>query len=178
MSKSTLPREIAVMYRRLPKGVRAFPGILRAATAGRLIIESPVRVDRPVRAGGEIIADTGYLAIWFVYKERWYDVGKLYDRARRWIGYYCDIVKPVRKLLSTPSETVVLTDLFLDLWIGKDGPPLVLDEDELDSAEGGRVISPSLAGEARRQMRVLTRQVNAGRFPPNEIRRIRPIEKR
>jgi predicted RNA-binding protein associated with RNAse of E/G family len=177
MSKSTLPREIVTIYRRLPNDIREFPGNLRAATANRLIIESPVLVDEPISVDGEIIADTGYLAIWFVYKGRWYDVGKFYDRAGMRIGYYCDIIKPVKRVLATPSKTVMLTDLFLDLWIDKDGSAHVLDEEELEAAEKERAISCTLAREARRQIRLLIGRVNAGRFPPAEIVRIRPLDK-
>ena len=91
---STIPHEVTIVYRRLPHDVREYPSVLREATASKLVIESPLNVDHPVRVSGDTIADTGYLSIWFVYKNRWYDVGKFYDRNRRWVGYYCDILSP------------------------------------------------------------------------------------
>jgi predicted RNA-binding protein associated with RNAse of E/G family len=177
LTKPSIPREMTIVYRRLPADVREFPGVLRKATERKLIIESPISVDRPIKVSGDIIADTGYLAIWFVYKDRWYDVGKFYDPAQRWIGYYCDILKPVKKLLETPSTTVTLTDLFLDLWISKDGRAVVLDEGELEEAARARDISANLAREARRHIRLLTRRVNAGQFPSSEVRAIEPLRK-
>lgn len=121
MPKLSMPRQMTIVYRRLPKDIREFPGLLRQSTVSKLVIESPISVNRPIRVGGEIIADCGYLSIWFIYRDRWYDVGKFYDAAGRWLGYYCDILKPVKKLLATSSRTVTLTDLFLDLWIARDG---------------------------------------------------------
>jgi predicted RNA-binding protein associated with RNAse of E/G family len=177
MLKSTATHEMTIVYRRLPNDIREFPGLLRSATAGRLVIESPISVDRPIKLSNEIIADTGYLAIWSLYKNRWYDVGKFYDRDRRWIGYYCDIIKPVKKLLAGPTRTVTVTDLFLDLWITRKGQAFVLDEDELESALLNRHISVSLSREATRQIRSLERKVRAGRFPPLEVQRIDPLTK-
>jgi predicted RNA-binding protein associated with RNAse of E/G family len=178
LTKPSVPKKITIVYRRLPTDVREFPGVLRKATGSRVIVESQISVDRLIKVSGEIIADTGYLAIWFIYKNRWYDVGKFYDHTRRWIGYYCDIVKPVSKLLDTASRTTTLTDLFLDLWIFKDGRALVLDEEELDKALGNRTISANLARQARRQIHSLMQRVKADRFPPSEVREIEPLSKK
>jgi len=175
MPRPPIPHEMTIVYRRLPRDVREFPGVLRESTASKLVIQSAISVDRPIRVSGQIIADTGYLSIWFIYRDRWYDVGKFYDPAGRWLGYYCDIIKPVKKLLATPSRTVTLMDLFLDLWIARDGRAFVLDEEELDSALERQEISATLAREARKQVRWLTRMAKANRFPPAEVRTVEPL---
>lgn len=172
MSRSQLPRPVTIVYRRLPNDIRQFPGILREATSTRLMIESPIVVGRPLRCSGKIIADDGYLAIWFVFKSRWYDVGKFYDTGRKWVGYYCDIVKPVRKLLSGPTKTTIIADLFLDLWITPDGECFLLDEDELEQALKRHQISRALARIAGKQMDSLINSVRVGRFPPPSIRKM------
>jgi predicted RNA-binding protein associated with RNAse of E/G family len=169
---------MTIVYRRLPKDIREFPGLLRQSTVSKLVIESPISVNRPIRVGGEIIADCGYLSIWFIYRDRWYDVGKFYDAAGRWLGYYCDILKPVKKLLATSSRTVTLTDLFLDLWIARDGRAFVLDEEELDSALEKHAISTALAQEARKQVRWLARIAKVRQFPPAEVRTVEPLAKK
>jgi predicted RNA-binding protein associated with RNAse of E/G family len=178
LKKTSVHRGMTIVYRRLPEDVREFAGVLRKATERKLVIESPIIVDRPIKVSGETIADTGYLAIWFVYKNRWYDVGKFYDQTQQWIGYYCDILKPVKKLLETCSRTVILTDLFLDLWISRGGRAFVLDEEELEHAIWTRDISADLAQEARTHIRSLMRRVNIGQFPPSEVRAIQPLRKR
>jgi predicted RNA-binding protein associated with RNAse of E/G family len=170
---SPTPREICVVYRRLPNDIREFPGVLRRATKSKLIIESPIMTDRPTKISGEIIADIGYMAIWFVYIDRWYDIGKFYDKAGRWLGYYCDIITPVKKLLITPSRTVALTDLFLDLWIDRKGRVFVLDDEELSRALEKNQISARLASEAARQIHFLARRAKTRQFPPLEVRKIR-----
>jgi predicted RNA-binding protein associated with RNAse of E/G family len=175
MLKPATPREISIVYRRLPNDVREFAGILRASTKRRLIIESTISIERPISVSDEVIADTGYLAIWFVYTNRWYDTGKFYDQRGRWIGYYCDIIKPVKKLLIDPSRTVTLTDIFLDLWITRDGRAFILDEDELHNALENHLVSSRLAHEAERRIRSLYRRATARRFPPMEVRAIEPL---
>jgi predicted RNA-binding protein associated with RNAse of E/G family len=164
-------RAITIVYRRLPNDIREFPGTLLEATPNRLVIESPIEASRPLMAFGNLIADKGFVAIWFIYRNRWYDVGKFYDKSKNWIGYYCDILRPVRKLLNKPARTTVLTDLFLDLWVSIDGRYAVLDEDELNQALLKHEVSVSLARQARTRMKALVRQVDAGRFPPKSVRR-------
>lgn len=177
MSKLLLPREMTIVYRRLPSDIREFPGILREATKSKLVIESLISVDRPIAVSGQTIAAQGYSAIWFVYKNRWYDIGKFYDQSGRWIGYYCDIIKSVSKLLADPSRTVTFTDLFLDLWITRDGRVFVLDQEELDKAVQNHSISISLAKKAEKQIRSLSRRARSGKFPPTEVREMEPLEK-
>jgi predicted RNA-binding protein associated with RNAse of E/G family len=171
MHRNTIPRPVTIVYRRLPRNVRRFPGTLREANSRRLVIESPIKVTSPVRFKGKVVADNGYTAIWFVYRNRWYDIARFYDKKRKWIGYYCDIVKPVSRLMNGPSKTTMLTDLFLDLWITPEGRYYVLDEDELEDALDKGSISKPLAEQARKQMKALIRRVSSGRFPPENVRK-------
>jgi predicted RNA-binding protein associated with RNAse of E/G family len=175
MLKLPVPREVTIVYRRLPNNIRQYAGVLREATASRLVIESPISVDTPRTVSGQIIADTGYLAIWFVYRNRWYDVAKFYDGAGRWIGYYCDIIKPVKNLLINPSRTVTFTDLFLDLWITKNGQEFILDQAELERALEKHTISRNLAREAVRHLRLLSLRTKLGRFPAQDVQRVKPL---
>jgi len=177
MGKLPIPREMTIVYRRLPNDVREFTGILREVTSSKLVIESQLAVDRPIAVSGQIIADQGYSAIWFIYKDRWYDVGKFYDQSKRWIGYYCDIIKPVTRLLADSSRTTTFTDLFLDLWIARDGQVYVLDQEELNNALRKHSITINLARKAERQMRSLFLRARAGRFPPTDVRKMEPLGK-
>ncbi len=175
MSAKHLPRPVNIVYRRLPSHVREFPGTLRKATPTSLMIESPIAVTSPRRVLGEVVADSGFLAIWFIYRHKWYDVGKFYDRARSWIGYHCDIIRPVNRLLKTPARTVMITDLFLDLWITPQGRTVVLDEEEFENGLRRGYISNALADQARKEMNSLIHMVNAGRFPPPSVQSVEPL---
>ena len=176
MARSILPRPVTIVYRRLPNDVREFPGILRQESKSKLVIQMPLQLSSPRRLFGKVIADTGYSAIWFIYRHRGYDIGKLYDRAARHLGYYCDILKPPRKLLLNSTRTTTLTDLFLDLWITPRGAHYVLDENELQNALRSGHISTVLASRARKRLTSLIRLVEQDRFPPKQVREIKLLE--
>jgi predicted RNA-binding protein associated with RNAse of E/G family len=129
----------------------------------------------PRRKFGKVIVANGYLAIWFIFRHRWYDIGKFYDRQGNFTGYYCDIIRPIATLLANQSKTSIITDLFLDLWIDRAGNCIVLDEDELDNAIAKRIISAALARKTHKELRNLIRLAKAGRFPAKWIRTYRPI---
>ena len=173
MSKDKL-RPISIMYRRPPHSARAFAGLLRNATANMLMIQSRISVEEPRRILGKIIADKGYLAIWFIFKGKWFDIGKFYDRSNNWLGYYCDIVKPVTSLLQG-RRTSVITDLFLDLWIYPDNSYYVLDRDEFDEAIRTRLISRRLARKAESELQRIVRMVERNKFPPKQVKAIKPV---
>jgi predicted RNA-binding protein associated with RNAse of E/G family len=165
---------VTIQYRRLPDWFGRFQGILLEESRDRLVIEQYVRVRNPRREFGRVVVANGYLAVWFIFKGKWYDVGKFYDRKGNFTGYYCDIIRPVARLLSGPSKTSVITDLFLDLWISREGRCVVLDEDDLDRALRKHTISASLARRARRELRNLIQLTKSGRFPTRLIRRFQP----
>jgi predicted RNA-binding protein associated with RNAse of E/G family len=141
-----------------------------------LTIESRLTTSKPTTAFGKIIADTGYLAIWFIFKNRWYDIGKFYDQSGKWLGYYCDIIQPVRKLLADQSRTVRLTDLYLDLWISAENGFLILDENELADAVEKRYLTEKMARRARDQLNILVEMIRSKEFPPKQVRQIEPLK--
>jgi predicted RNA-binding protein associated with RNAse of E/G family len=147
---------------------------LRDESPNRLVIEQQLRVRNPRREFGRVVVANGYLAEWFIFRGKWYDVSKFYDRKRRFTGYYCDIIRPIARLLSNPTETSIMTDLFLDLWITPEGKWKVLDEDELQQAVTKRIISNSLARRARKELNLLVQLTKSGRFPPASVRKIEP----
>ena len=173
--KVELPRPVSIAYRRPPTATVLFPGILRNVTAHSLTIQSRLSVEKPRHVAGHIIAATGYWAIWFIFKDKWFDVGKFYDTSKKWLGYYCDIIRPVKRMISG-SKTSILTDLFLDIWITSDGSVHVLDEDELENALQQGFISESLAAEAHSQMELLLRRIRRHDFPPTEVKEAALLE--
>ena len=166
-----LPRPITIMYRRPPKSAQTFPGILRKATAGTLIIQSRFHPNSPHKVANTILVDTGYWAIWFMFRNKWFDIGKIYDRSKRWLGYYCDVVKPMTRLMRGPRTTII-TDLFLDVWIRPDKTYFVLDEDEFANAIHKKIISKNLARQARAHLQSLTNKIDHNTFPPKQVTEI------
>jgi len=168
------PRSVTIRYKRLPDNLGHFEGVLLQESSNRLIVEQYLRVRKPRKAFGNVIVADGYLTVWFIFRKKWYDVGKFYDQEGTFTGYYCDIIRPVARLLASPSKTSIITDLFLDLWINRDGRCLTLDENQLEDALADRIISKSLANKARGELDALVKSVKAGTFPPRTIKRFLP----
>jgi len=96
-----LPRPITIQYRRLPNRIARFEGALLTETIDHLVVAQSVRVRTPKRAFGKIVVANGYFVVWFIFRRRWYDIGKFYDGKGAFTGYYCDIIRPVGQLLSS-----------------------------------------------------------------------------
>ncbi|HUK49547.1 MAG TPA: DUF402 domain-containing protein [Terriglobales bacterium] len=170
MPKTDLPYPVKIVYKRLPNDVREFPAILRHESKSRLIVQMVLTLPKPRRLESKVIADSGFSAIWFIYRNRWYDVGKFYDRRGTFVGYYCDIIKPTNRLLRNPTHATTLTDLYLDLWITPQGDYYILDEDELEYALARGHISSKMAKAAREHLISLVQLVQKKRFPPNHVK--------
>jgi hypothetical protein len=54
-----------------------FQGILLEESRDRLVIEQHLRVRNPRREFGKVVVANGYLAVWFIFRRKWYDVGAL-----------------------------------------------------------------------------------------------------
>ena len=175
MMKRELPCPVSILYKRPPYAAARYPGLLVHDAGQSLTIQSRLNPAQPRQVAGKIIAAAGYWSIWFVFRDKWFDVGKFYDESKNWLGYYCDIVKPIRRLMSG-SSTSVLTDLFLDIWISSDGEVYVLDEDELEDAVRHRFISKRLAARARSQVRILMRKSKRQEFPPTQVKEAKLLE--
>jgi predicted RNA-binding protein associated with RNAse of E/G family len=175
MLRNRLPRPVTIRYRRLSDGIRDFHGVLREVTRDRWVVEHRIKIRNPIRELGKIAVATNYLAIRFILRSKWYDVCKFYDRNLRFVGYYCNIVKPVSKLLIRPNLSTIITDLYIDLWITPEGRHVVHDEDELGLAVRRNVLSDSLARQARKHMNSLIRLTLKERFPPVSIRKVKPM---
>ena len=170
-----LPCPVSILYRRPPHPISRYPGLLVSVTKQSLAIQSRLHLAHPRQVAGRIIAASGYWAIWFVFKGKWFDIGKFYDESKNWLGYYCDIVKPIRRLMSG-SSTSPLTDLFLDIWITPDCEAHVLDEDELENAVRHGFISKSMAAKARSQVQMLVRKIELHEFPPTRVKEATLLE--
>jgi predicted RNA-binding protein associated with RNAse of E/G family len=173
--KRELPCSVSILYRRPPHPASRYPGLLLNVTEHSLMIQSRLQLPHPRQVAGRTIAATGYWAIWFVFKGKWFDVGKFYDQSKNWLGYYCDIVKPIKRLMSG-SSTSVLTDLFLDVWISPDGEVYVLDEDELENAIEQGFITKRLAAKDRSVARRLAKRSGLHEFPPTQVKEATLLE--
>ena len=105
-----------------------------------------------------------FAAVWFVFTESWYDVGKVYNLNNEWTGYYCDVMKPVKRSMDANGKLnrFEITDLFLDLWINPDGSYEIQDEDEFEEAVQKGAIDAALERQAVEVLQALIAEVESG----------------
>lgn len=123
--------------------------------------------DDPPLPVGEVEVPPGGAIVWFMFPGRSYEVGALYDQDGTFLGYYTNFVQPPR------PETAVwhLTDLFLDVWQPPEGPPKLLDEDELtEAAQRGWVGTEDVA-RTRAEAAAVLRAARSRRWPPGVVAR-------
>jgi hypothetical protein len=116
---------------------------------------------------GEAVVPPGGAILWFMFPGRSYEVGAVYDAEATLLGYYTNFVQPPR------PETAVwhLTDQFLDVWQPAEGPPRLLDEDELDEAARRGWIGAEDVARTRAEAAAVLRAARADRWPPGVVLR-------
>jgi predicted RNA-binding protein associated with RNAse of E/G family len=128
---------------------------------------------KPLQHLGEVVLDTGYWAVWFLFKNQPFDVGRFYRPDGTWTGYYVDVLEPVRWTGADPATLQPMVDLFLDLWIAPTGHFVVLDEDEFEDAIEQKRLTQDQMVHARGVLRELIEATERGMFPPAVVKGFR-----
>lgn len=123
---------------------------------------------RPIRIGEVVVFEPGASVVWFVFPERWYDIGRFHLRDDSFTGYYANLITPPR----LHGDIWIMYDLCLDLWLGAEGSYQILDQDEFDEAVDQRWIDRRTADRARLELEQLIEAVRAGQWPPAIAREI------
>ena len=155
---------VTLTYKRPPDRVNHFQQELLYLDDDVIVTSQRVKPSSPIVQNGETVLADNFAAIWFVFTGLWYDVGKVYNLDNEWTGYYCDIMKPVKRSMRITGELdcFEITDLFLDLWVNPDGTYQIQDEDEFEEAVQNGAIDAELAEKARDIMNTLIAEVEAG----------------
>src|SRR5947209_14242130 len=95
-SSMTLPRPFDYRYLRPPDRLEIYHATLLRETSDHLVLQHTVNPRTPVVAGGKEILRNGSPIVWFLFKNRSYDVGRFYLPDGTWTGFYSDITEPVR----------------------------------------------------------------------------------
>jgi uncharacterized protein len=153
-------------YVRPGQETQIFNSTLLHADHNSIILTHTVNPSRPIRHFGETVGDTGYEAVWFLFKGKPYDVARFYRPDCTFTGYFVDVLEPVEWEGSDAGTLQPLVDLFLDLWIAPDGRFQLMDEDELEDAVHRGFIGRAKAKVARTVANELAEATQAGTFPP------------
>ena len=143
---------------------------LLQATNNMIVVATDLAPSKPVEYLGEIVMDAGYRAVWFLFKDQPFDVGRIYRPDGTWTGYYADILEPVRWNGADPTTLEPIIDLFLDLWIAQDGKFDVLDEDEFKEAVARGILTKQQTDHAQAVLRGLIEARERGDFPPAVVK--------
>ncbi len=155
---------VTLTYKRPPDRVNHFQQELLYFDDDVIVTSQRVKPSAPIVQDGETVLGDNFAVVWFVFTGLWYDVGKVYNLANEWTGYYCDIMKPVKRSVNVAGklECFEITDLFLDLWINPDGTYEVQDEDEFEEAVQNGAIDAELESSARDVLKSLIAEVEEG----------------
>jgi len=157
---------ITLTYKRLPDRINYFQQQLLYEDEHVIVTSQRVKPSSPIVLNGETVLGDNFTAVWFVFTGLWYDIGKIYNLNNEWTGYYCDIMKPVKR---SPDQFEIV-DLFLDLWVTPNGNYEIQDEDEFETALEKGIIAPELAEKARNALDDLIGEVVSGKFPPEFVK--------
>ncbi len=160
-----MTQTIELIYRRLPDRVSHFQQDLLHEDKDLIVTLQQVNPSKPIVIDGVTVLGNDFTAIWFVFANRWYDIGKIYDLDNKLTGYYCDIIMPMNRT-KTHFE---ITDLFLDLWVSPDGRYQLHDEDEFENAILHNWIRGDVAEKARNMLQNLISEIESCVFPPEIV---------
>ena len=90
-----------------------------------------------------------------------FNIVEYQDRAEKDLGYYCDVVTPLKR----KGDEYFLTDLILDLWIFPDYRVIELDREEFEKAVSSRLFPSSFEGATRATLSRLKSEIEQGIFP-------------
>ena len=164
---------VTLTYKRPPDRVNHFQQELLYLDDDVIVTSQRVKPSAPIVQNGETVLGDNFAAVWFVFTGLWYDVGKVYNLDNEWTGYYCDILKPVKRRVNVAGklDCFEITDLFLDLWVNPDRTYQIQDEDEFEEAIQTGAISSELAEKARDTLSALIVEVETGKFPPQIVQK-------
>lgn len=82
----------------------------------------------PPRDLGYTRFETGDHFTEYYYTDRWYNIFDVISASGDRKGWYCNVAQPAVIF----ADRIEQVDLLLDVWIDRQGVPLVLDEDEFE----------------------------------------------
>ena len=155
---------VTLTYKRPPNRVNHFQQELLYLDDDVIVTSQRVNPSSPIIQKGETVLADNFAAVWFVFTGLWYDVGKVYNLDSKWTGYYCDVMKPVRRSVDVNGKLnrFEITDLFLDLWINPDGTYQIQDEDEFEVAVQNGAIDAEVERKALEVLTSLIAEVESG----------------
>ena len=152
------------------------PGKPSAAYDQWLVLDRPdlktlfqeAYVGPPLTVGDAVIQEPGAPMVWFVFPERWYDIGRFHLADGTFTGWYTNLTRPVEM----SGDRWSATDLFLDLWSPTAGRSVWLDQDDLERATRNRTLDRATRQRIDNERALIELQLRLGTWPPPVTRYI------
>ncbi len=154
---------VIVRYHRPGKKTREWEQKLLADEEDMIVSSFIFRLSKPFTPfGEEPLIEDGYHGVLFDLFDRWYNVVKIFDENKKFIGYYSDIrTPPVRFKGGYKAE-----DLFIDFWVETDGTYYILDRDEFKEAD----ISDEIRRKVNNTIGEIKKLIENDSYPPNIVK--------
>lgn len=166
--------EVHIHYHRPPDRTDVYvQALVLDAPDVKVTYQPSTPISRPVKVAGTPVLEPGAPAVWFTFPGAWHDIGRFHDAQGRFTGLYANVLTPCRLHPPGSAEPVLrwdTTDLFLDVWLGTDGRALLLDQDDLRTAEAAGHVSMEEAQTARAEARRILDGIAADTWPPAAAR--------
>jgi predicted RNA-binding protein associated with RNAse of E/G family len=160
-------KRVRIHYRRLPDREQIFDQRLVLERDDVIVtLTDPMPLDAPMRIDGAPALEQGSRVVWFTFPGHWHDVGRFHLADGSFTGCYGNVLTPPRIL----GDAWYTTDLFLDVWMPPQGPPQLLDVDELEEALALSHIDEGLARRAREEANAMLERAARGDWPPTVVR--------
>ena len=160
--------EVEIHYRRPGRATEVYrQAVLESGPQAVVTFQPHAPIDSPIMVAGSAILEPGAPVIWFTFPGAWHDIGLFHLADGTFTGLYANILTPVEFL---NRRTWATTDLCLDLWAPRSGPPRLLDEADLAEAVAAGLVEKDVAARARQEAAALLEGIAAGSWPPEPVR--------
>ncbi len=116
----------------------------------------------PVLLEEIVIQQRGAPIVWYVFPERWYDIGRFHLEDGTFTGWYTNLCRPTEIV----GDRWIGRDLFLDLWQPVGGGHRWLDEAQLDDAVRRRLIDAPTRKRIQNERAMMELLLRDGEWPP------------
>ena len=159
-------KTLTVSYLRLPNKITRFPVVVLIENPEYVVFINLLNPSKPLIINESILLDKNHFGIWFCPTKNFHDLGAIYDREKKFEGYYCDLCTPIKR----GPHGYKMTDLFLDLWIFPDGDYIILDQDEFEDAVEQALMTREQGNKVKAELKQLIEGVESKIFPSSKIR--------
>jgi predicted RNA-binding protein associated with RNAse of E/G family len=157
-----MPQTIRYRYRRPGRDVMTYEQLLVLDRPDVKVLLQESYGGDTLRAGDQVIQEAGAPIVWYVFPEKWHDIGRFHLADGAFTGWYTNLTTPV----AMNGDTWSATDMFLDLWQPAEGEPVWLDEDEFEEAVRRKVIDTATKKRVLNERAIIELQVRQGEWPP------------